>query len=185
MSDIWITSDAHFSHKNILIYDNRPFSSVEEMDEKLISNWNERVKPGDTMYYLGDFAFKSKNVYKLFTRLNGNKILIKGNHDKKDTLKLPWAGVYDIYELNYDNKLVIFCHYSMRVWKNSCHGSWMLFGHSHLKLPSYGLSFDVGCMGNSYYPYSWDEIKAKMATLSTKDHPESDIINQNDGSDSV
>lgn len=78
----WITSDWHFGHANVIKYCNRPFSSVEEMDEKLIATWNEYIQPNDRVFFLGDLAFKGKQYKQaLIPKLNGRKILIKGNHD--------------------------------------------------------------------------------------------------------
>ena len=53
---IFFTSDTHFNHKAIISYCSRPFESVEEMNDRLIDNWNQVVKPNDTVYHLGDFA---------------------------------------------------------------------------------------------------------------------------------
>ena len=89
--DIWLISDTHFQHANILNFvDSNTgqlvrgdrFSSVEEMDETMIENWNRVVKPGDTVYHLGDVFFGSKDTFRsLWARLNGSKRLILGNHD--------------------------------------------------------------------------------------------------------
>ena len=71
---IWVTSDTHFNHANIIKYCNRPFSSVEEMNETIIANWNKVVSQGDTVYHLGDFALGDKLlVLVLLECLNGNK----------------------------------------------------------------------------------------------------------------
>lgn len=75
----WFTADTHFGHANIIKYCNRPFKSVDEMNEKLISNWNSIVQEGDTVYHLGDFSFRGYYRYK--NRLNGKIILLRGNHD--------------------------------------------------------------------------------------------------------
>lgn len=85
MVSTWFTSDTHFGHKNILEYekDARPFSSVEEMNEQLIINWNNAVRPQDIIYHLGDFAFGKHNI-DIAVRLNGRKRLILGNHDTYD-----------------------------------------------------------------------------------------------------
>ncbi len=82
MKEVWFTSDTHFGHKNILEYEKeaRPFQSVEEMNEALISNWNDTVRPKDIIWHLGDFAFGRSHV-ELAGRLNGRKRLIMGNHD--------------------------------------------------------------------------------------------------------
>ena len=85
---IFVISDTHFGHENILKFKRadgsplRPFSCVEEMDEAIIVNWNATVSPGDKVYHLGDVFFGSKDRFKaLWPRLNGKKRLIVGNHD--------------------------------------------------------------------------------------------------------
>jgi calcineurin-like phosphoesterase family protein len=82
MTETWFTSDTHFGHKNILEYekDARPFDTVEEMNERLIANWNDTVRPKDIVFHLGDFAFGAVNVA-IADRLNGHKRLVMGNHD--------------------------------------------------------------------------------------------------------
>lgn len=89
MADIWVISDTHFSHANILNFKDsrsglkvRPFTSVEEMDEHMIENWNEVVKPQDKIYHLGDVYFGAQNrADEILSRLNGKKRLVIGNHD--------------------------------------------------------------------------------------------------------
>lgn len=89
MNDIWVTSDTHFNHQNILKFKEddgvtpvRDFDSVQEMNETLIDNWNSVVKQGDKVYHLGDVFFGPKEEFKiLWPRLNGKKRLIVGNHD--------------------------------------------------------------------------------------------------------
>ena len=82
MSKIFITSDTHFSHKNIIKYCNRPFSSVEEMNSVLTDNWNSIVSKDDLVIHLGDFSFGRtiESIKNHLDKLNGNKILILGNH---------------------------------------------------------------------------------------------------------
>ena len=68
----FLTSDNHFSHYNIIRYCNRPFSSVEEMNQTMISRWNAKVSPGDIVIHLGDFALASKNeIGQIRNQLNG------------------------------------------------------------------------------------------------------------------
>lgn len=82
MSDIWVISDTHFGHENIIKYCNRPFSDIDEMDEIMIKNWNAVVKPGDKVYHLGDvYMGSSERFLSKFARLHGKKRLIVGNHD--------------------------------------------------------------------------------------------------------
>jgi calcineurin-like phosphoesterase family protein len=78
---IFFTSDQHFNHTNIILYSSRPYSSVEEMNEALVSNFNDRVSSTDTTYHLGDFSLQEKMVPLFLPRLNGTHILIEGNHD--------------------------------------------------------------------------------------------------------
>jgi calcineurin-like phosphoesterase family protein len=78
---IWFTSDNHFGHINVLRYCGRPFWSSEQCDEEMIKRWNEVVKPGDTVYHLGDVALSINHVKRVLPRLNGNKVLVVGNHD--------------------------------------------------------------------------------------------------------
>lgn len=84
---IFFISDTHFGHANMLNFLNydgtrtRPFNSIEEVDELMIQNWNEMVKKEDKIYHLGDVAF-GQSFDKVMPRLNGIKVLIKGNHDR-------------------------------------------------------------------------------------------------------
>ena len=88
--NIFFISDTHFGHANMLTFTNydgtrmRPFNSVEELDELMIQNWNAMVKPGDKVYHLGDVFYKSSNPEQIMSRLNGDKILVKGNHDRRE-----------------------------------------------------------------------------------------------------
>lgn len=78
----WFISDTHFSHSNIIGYTGRPFQSVSEMNEKLIANWNALIKPQDLVFFLGDFGLGSTDLLTgLCSRLHGNKVCIRGNHD--------------------------------------------------------------------------------------------------------
>lgn len=81
---VYFISDTHFYHNNIIKYCNRPFSNVEEMNRVMIDKWNSIVKDEDTVYHLGDFCLSSDdNLRDIFFKLNGNIILIRGNHDRK------------------------------------------------------------------------------------------------------
>jgi calcineurin-like phosphoesterase family protein len=75
------TSDNHFWHNNVIKYCNRPFRSVEEMNEAMVVAWNAVVNPEDTVLHFGDFSMAFRAVELFSHRLNGNKILIPGNHD--------------------------------------------------------------------------------------------------------
>lgn len=95
--NIFFISDTHFGHANMITFVNydgtrmRPFNSVEECDELMIENWNKIVKPTDRIYHLGDVVYKCKNRDEIMQRLNGEKVLIKGNHDRD---QLGWYMKY-------------------------------------------------------------------------------------------
>jgi len=93
----WFTSDLHLGHANIIKYCDRPFDSLEQMNDTIIQRWNERVKPDDVVYHIGDFCFKNSNDSKgegvrtsaieWEKLLNGKIIFIRGNHDKNNSCK--------------------------------------------------------------------------------------------------
>ena len=74
--------DLHFGHKKVLEFDNRPFETFEEMNETIIENWNNVVTKNDDVYILGDMFWKNDLAEDIMSRLNGNKYLILGNHDR-------------------------------------------------------------------------------------------------------
>lgn len=165
----YFTSDYHLSHQNVIKYDNRPFKyAFGEMDEYIIDKQNKTVQKGDNFYFLGDFCFDLKYTEMYLARLTGNLFFIKGNHDRRDTIKLyEKYGVYlgEQKGIKVNDQHIILNHYSMNVWNRSHHGSWHLFGHSHGSLPDnkYSLSIDVGCMLYDYTPLEFEEIKEIMS----------------------
>jgi calcineurin-like phosphoesterase family protein len=161
MADIWFTSDLHLGHANIIKYTGRPFFTgifpdVEMMDEQLIANWNNNVGDRDTVYVLGDFCFwhtKKVTPASYFNRLKGRKILIAGNHDKKETLRLPWAELYEhgqaIIKMNGIKMTLNHC--SMQTWIDSHKGAWHMFGHSHGEIAAIGRSAEASVDGVADY----------------------------------
>lgn len=172
----WFTSDLHLGHANIIKYSKRPFSSVEEMDQMLISNWNSVVGEKDSVYIVGDFAFYKDQQKTLDTlqRLNGvEKHLIFGNHDRylkswvleKFTSATPYKEIYvQDLELPTQKQFIVLCHYAFRVFNKSHYGSWNLYGHSHGSLPDDPRirSLDVGVDCWNYTPASYEQIKERM-----------------------
>lgn len=156
----WFTSDEHYGHTNVLKYNDRPFSSIEEMNEGLIANHNSIVSKNDVTIHAGDFCWlnKKEDVYKQYlNRLNGNHVLLIGSHDHWQ----PSSAHY-IWRKRIEGNLIIVGHYAMRVWECSHYNSWHLFGHSHGRLEGFGKSFDIGVDCHNYYPWSWDEIVKEM-----------------------
>lgn len=95
---VYIIADTHFCHENIIRFCNRPFQDVHQMNEEMIKRWNNTVKKTDTVIHLGDFGFGTKaTLTELCQRLQGRKILVKGNHDRykdEDYRKMGFAEVY-------------------------------------------------------------------------------------------
>lgn len=116
--------------------DTRKFKDVEDMNQSMIREWNSKVAPEDTVYILGDFAFLPSNkAVAILNQLNGDKILIEGNHDRK-LLKDPvfrrcFREVHAYYEMTYNKTFVVMFHYPIYDHNRAGHGSIMLHGHRH------------------------------------------------------
>lgn len=151
---VYFTSDTHFGHNNIIKYDKRPFIDIEYMTKEMIGRWNSTVSPNDIVYHLGDFSFYGPNrTEEIFYSLNGNKHLVRGNHDNTRTCNLPWASVNRYLEVSLSGVLCCLMHFPIESWNKMSHGSLMLHGHSHGKLKRKEVNrFDVGCMLYNYRP---------------------------------
>lgn len=159
---IFVTSDTHFYHNNIIRYDNLPFDNPEEMNEKIITEWNKRVQPCDEVYHLGDVFFCGKEDAKaIMDRLNGTKHLIMGNHDKH--------GVQWFYDVGFEtvskhpiilDSYVQLSHYPPE-YTSEDRPNLYLYGHVH-NSPDY-LSINrrsacVCCSRWGYAPIMYDTI---------------------------
>jgi calcineurin-like phosphoesterase family protein len=163
----FFTSDTHFGHGNIINLSKRPYADCDEMDEAIIANWNARVKPSDTVWHLGDFAWaKAAEAERYLKRLNGKLNLVWGNHDHESVKSLPrWSSSQFGTEIHLGGHRIVLCHYAMRVWNKAHKGSLMLYGHSHGSLPGNSQSLDVGVDYWDMRPTTLDEILTRMATL--------------------
>ena len=113
-------ADWHYAHANILAFDNRPFKTVEEMNEELVKRWNAAVNPGDTVYVLGDmFWCISSQAVPILQALNGQKFLIKGNHDRSNDGKFvkEFAKSTEYLEVNDNFRTSYFAIIPFRVSK--------------------------------------------------------------------
>lgn len=144
---IYLSADTHYQHDKNFIYERRGFSNIKEHDNELIRKYNETVKPEDTCYFLGDFCLAGKERYsiyqKLLNKLNGNKILILGNHDELNPFTYVNAGFTSVHTsliLN-DNILLIHDPSALGVFKEFKG----LHGHVHsLYLTAGGNAVNVG-----------------------------------------
>jgi calcineurin-like phosphoesterase family protein len=146
--EVWFTSDTHFGSKRTLEFSQRPFKTVEDMDTKLIENWNSVVSDNDLVYHLGDFG-----VYDLRKQLNGDVALIAGNYDTNVPKGLfKWVTHYD--KLRFDNIEIYMNHFPSLHKK----GAFNLFGHVHklCMVKRYGLNVGVDC--HNFYPISLETV---------------------------
>ncbi|WP_267354115.1 MULTISPECIES: metallophosphoesterase [unclassified Methylobacterium] len=168
----YITADTHFGHPLVVsdkIQARRPFASIQEHDETLVALWNAVVRPEDTVWHLGDFAHKCTEAYalKVFRRLNGRKLLVRGNHDGVSE-RLPWAEpVRDVAQIHIPSRDgaqgAFLSHYAHRVWPRMHRGDIHLFGHSHGSLPGTAASTDVGVDCWEYAPTTLERIRERLA----------------------
>lgn len=149
---LWFTSDNHFFHGNVIKYSNRPYESVQDMNDKMRAAWNRVVQPQDTVWMLGDVGFaKAQTQVGYLSTLNGSKHLCYGNHDKElrkaEAMLLEkrvFLSIQEYKELKHDGHLFVLAHYAHRTWNKAHHDSIHLFGHTHGELPPLGKSVDVG-----------------------------------------
>ena len=182
-SGIFFTSDTHFGHSKIIDYCKRPFSSIEEHDKTLIQNWNNTVGQDDTVFHLGDFAYgNSQFIANIIKQLNGNIILIKGNHVLRNMNPTLYNMFSDaVYQARilidkqtvYLNHFPFLCfeHGDINLYKDNY--SIQLFGHVHSgPLTSsedvnrlnilFPTQYDVGVDNNNFTPISWIDVKNKI-----------------------
>lgn len=162
MSKQFFIADTHFGHKNIIEYENRPFNSINDMDNVIIENWNKTVKDTDYIYILGDFALSNKNrIIELIKILNGYKVFILGNHDKDysyswwNTVGLDMVCAYPIII----NEWFILSHEPIYVNTNMPYVN--IFGHVHANPQYQNFSkhhFCVSCERINYTPIELSEI---------------------------
>jgi len=128
---IWVWSDLHFGHKNIIEFSERPYSNVDEMNEHLVANYNDYVQPDDIGIWVGDVSFmKDETTNELLDRCNGYKILIIGNHDfnRKKLRNLNFDEQHLILNVDIDEVSLVFTHYPMQ---NLIEPWFNIHGHLH------------------------------------------------------
>lgn len=161
MSNVFFTSDLHYSHANIIKYCGRPFMSETEQaewnelkavgdeqgirrmklseatvfahDEAILANINSVVMPGDTLWCLGDFTMghRTEDVTRWLNRINCKDVRLVRGNHDSHDTIKAFDFVRDYYELKIDGLTIIMSHYPMEHWNHSHHGSFMLHGHQH------------------------------------------------------
>jgi calcineurin-like phosphoesterase family protein len=159
----FVIGDLHFYDPNIIIYQNRPFESVQEMNEYMIRQWNSVATNDDTVYVAGDFFdfhhCTKQEAYDILDRLNGNIVLIKGNHDDH----LDYFYEYGLTVIEYPilkDEFWILSHEPIFVTETAPYAN--IFAHVHLN-PMYKTistrSFCVSAERHNYTPVLLDDAK--------------------------
>lgn len=183
-------ADTHFYDKKCILYDGRPFASVEDMNRLLIENWNRVVSDEDTVYVVGDFSYgNGADIVSTAQRLKGKKILIKGNHDNDVNLKYAFCEIHDYLETRVSEGSVILCHYPLASFKDMQKGGTVhIYGHVHntyeaklandvyermRRLPDRNYHFEaynVGCMQDymDYTPRTITELRERTRKFALK-----------------
>lgn len=162
----WIIADTHLSHHNIIGYEKRPFKDIEEMDKMMIENWNNIVKPEDTIYHLGDVIMaKKEKQFELLPKLNGNKILVLGNHDLRVT-KTRWRDLgFNEVVMEIFHKDLWMTHYPQEIekvqeWVKNGKIIGNVHGHVHSKIAHLDQNY-FKCVSVeliNYQPISIEEV---------------------------
>ncbi len=163
MPQVFLISDMHFGHPNIMKYENRPFASVDEMDNVIIENWNKTVCKDDKVFILGDVSFYNKEKTKsIIEKLNGYKTLIIGNHDKDRSL--TWwreTGFNEVYQypIIY-NEFYILSHEPVYLNENMPYAN--IHGHIHHLKYADKQFFNVSVECIDYTPVSFEKVKESI-----------------------
>ena len=174
-SKVFFTSDTHFNHANILRFCNRPFKSVEEMNETIIANWNSVVGMDDDVFHLGDFCLGGAAEWTtILDRLNGKIHLIIGNHDLKN-LRQGFVSRFEEVVMQrhivIDKHSIYLNHYPFLCFSGAYKDDvWQLFGHVHTRKNNTGIDanrlqhlyptqYDVGVDNNNFTPVSYDQVQ--------------------------
>lgn len=169
MSDIWVTSDTHFFHANILKFTDRNgslirpnFATVSEMNEHMADMWNESIKPGDKVYHLGDvFVGNEWETFKtFFDKLNGKKRLIVGNHDNIEKLvKLNFFQKTYMWRM-FPEQGLLFSHVPVHqsgLWRNGKPLT-NVHGHIHQNNSPQGFYRNVCVEKTQYKPVHFEDL---------------------------
>lgn len=183
----WFSSDIHFGHKNIIEFCNRPWETVDEMNEGIIENFNRFISPEDTLILVGDLCMGRKDdTIPLLGRINGTKIVVPGNHDpmhpaheKRDWKRAEWTARYyneggtracaiDTY-LPLGNTEVKVCHFPyygdsgdeerFSEYRPVDNGNWLIHGHVHDAWRVNGRQINVGMDAWGMMPVHLDTIR--------------------------
>lgn len=178
---IYFTSDLHFGHDGVIEYCKRPFKDATEMAETLVKRWNERVKPTDTVYVIGDLSLCKFSEFEPYGKqLNGTKFLVKGNHDHYTVSQYNKLGFTVILEakIAFFGKIFRLSHYPyampwykrpfaykselrfMELRPPKIKGEFLIHGHTHMPYKRRDNMIHVGVDAWNFYPVSMKELES-------------------------
>lgn len=176
MSNLFMCADLHWGHENVLKFGRGDvFNTIEDHDEAILDNINSLVGERDTLWILGDFAFRNSRPVEWYRKqIRCRDVhLVFGNHDpqkpqSRQRYEKLFSSTQDYVRIKYAKQAIVMCHYPIISHHGKGHGAWMLHGHSHGRLTeqypflSAHLMLDVGIDCNNYKPFSFDQIKEIM-----------------------
>lgn len=179
---IWISSDFHFSHGNIIKYcpeSRGHFTNADEMNDTIINNMNSHISTDDTLIIVGDIGFcKPPEICSYLNRINGKKVIVWGNHDSRLRYSEELASVQNVigthdylefsHEVNGAKHYICVMHFPMLEWHRKHHGAMHFFGHRHTpyskNIPTIR-SMDIGLDGGMLMPHLLDNLCLKLSDL--------------------
>ena len=175
----YYVADPHFGHENILKLCQRPFGSIEDMNQALIAAWNERVTGNDTVFILGDLFYRCADPEPILQQLKGRKRLIIGNHDSswmdKVDLSKYFVSVDPFLEITDGVRGITLCHYPLLTWKHKLR-TYMVHGHIHNDTTSDFFPLlvarervlNAGVEVNGYQPVTFEELQKNNQAFKQK-----------------
>ncbi len=157
-TDIWFIADTHFFHNNIIKYCDRPYPNMELMNQCLIGNYNNVVKPDDVCIWVGDVGFAGdEKINEILAQLNGYKILVIGNHDfhRGKLRNLNFDEIHLLYLIEDNNAQIVLTHYPM---DNLPLNVLNVHGHLHQKVTGNDQHFNVAVERLGYKPINLKEL---------------------------
>lgn len=184
-SKIYFTSDSHYFHENILNFCKRPFENVQEMNKRIVENWNNKVPTDGIVFHLGDFSWGGYQQWKqIREQLNGEIILIKGNHCLKNitpTAHSLFKKVVFQMRIEIEGRRIWLNHFPLLCYSGTYRDfnglEFNLFGHTHLSnhlsrnngkdcdrcfQMLFPTQYDVGVDFNEFAPISWKEVDERI-----------------------
>jgi calcineurin-like phosphoesterase family protein len=164
------SSDWHLGHGNVIRFLDRPFESVQEMNDTILKNMFSPLKKGDEFFFLGDLSWSKSAYQRVFDELPSGVSFhwLLGNHDLKEYKKWEFycTSISELKHIKVKGITIALCHYPMVTWNKSHFNSYMLFGHHHakghgiqnLQQHTEGKMLNVNCEFNDYKPYSENDI---------------------------